>query len=225
MPIEKSGMFGDGKELDAQYWVFDGETIHGPLTEEFLKAGTGKTAFPRDSFVCEKSTVHGWKPLMDLRASLSTLPSEVDSQPEPVPVPVQEVAYEASVEAAPVLAPALESATGPNFVDFSQLKPAEETAEPVVSNGVSLESPPAAPEPEEEPETEIVIQSAAPASAPALELTPITLAPVLESAPALETPPPAPEVEAAASASDAPIDLPILMPTLEVVDRPTKKSA
>lgn len=235
MPIEKSGMFGSGKELDAQYWVFDGETIHGPLTEAFLKVGMGRTAFPRDSFVCEKSTIHGWKPLMDLRASLSAVPTEVDAQPDPV----QEVANEASVEAAPVLAPALESSTGPTFVDFSQLKPAEETAEPVFSS-VAFETPPAAPEPEEEPETEIVIQSAqsaAPASPPALELTPVTLAPVLESAPAqeqapvleaapaLEIPPPAPEAEAAASASDAPIDLPILMPTLEVVDRPTKKSA
>lgn len=240
LPIEKSGMFGEGNEPNATFWVFDGDTVHGPLTEAFLRTSLGKTSFPRDSYFCEKTTVLGWKPLMELRASLSTV----------TPEPVQEMVEVPVHEAAPVLTPALEAATGPSYVSFDELKPSEETeesAEPAATltltevssspNGFSLEPALSEPEavqsqPEEESETEIVLDTSA--------LTP----PVLDTPPAFEVPPafempptlpkvelkiapPAPVVTPAApepesASANPPIDLPILMPTLEVVD---KKSA
>jgi len=92
--IEKSGMFGAGEEADAFFWVFDGETVHGPLTEGFLKTGMGRKVFPRDSYVCEKSTVNGWRPLIELRASLNEVSKEtvaeasVETPAETLPEPV-----------------------------------------------------------------------------------------------------------------------------------------
>ncbi|MFL5814054.1 MAG: hypothetical protein ACJ763_10800 [Bdellovibrionia bacterium] len=93
--IERSGMFGGVADEHARFWVFDGDVLHGPLTEEFLKTGMGKKVFPRDSYVCEKSTINGWKPLMELRASIFA----VEAAPASVVTPVFEapVAVEAPV--------------------------------------------------------------------------------------------------------------------------------
>jgi class 3 adenylate cyclase len=62
--IEKAGIFGaanDSTDDSAIYWVFDGKTIHGPMTRGLVMTALTRGALAIDtSFVCEKSTIKGW---------------------------------------------------------------------------------------------------------------------------------------------------------------------
>ncbi|MCM2279762.1 MAG: hypothetical protein NDJ89_16940 [Oligoflexia bacterium] len=59
--ISSSGVFGDPGSEGAELWVFEAGTIHGPMTEAFLASAIARGALSADSFVCERSTVLGWK--------------------------------------------------------------------------------------------------------------------------------------------------------------------
>jgi class 3 adenylate cyclase len=59
--IVDSQMFGPSSQPDADFWVFEGKTLHGPLTLGFLNTAIQRGAIAETSYVCEKSTVLGWK--------------------------------------------------------------------------------------------------------------------------------------------------------------------
>jgi class 3 adenylate cyclase len=61
--IEQSLMFGSAPEEGAHFWVYDGQTVHGPLTAKFLQTAILRGALAESAFVCEKSTIQGWMPL------------------------------------------------------------------------------------------------------------------------------------------------------------------
>lgn len=64
-PISASGMFNGSAEAiaDATLWVFDGNTVHGPFNEGFLKTAVRRRAIGSDSQICEGSTIQGWRAL------------------------------------------------------------------------------------------------------------------------------------------------------------------
>lgn len=66
LPLFRSGIFGGSDESDAAYWIFDGNTIHGPMSEGFLKTALQHGAVSPSSFVCQGSTVNGWKKVTEL---------------------------------------------------------------------------------------------------------------------------------------------------------------
>ncbi len=59
--LRSSGVFGGSDGEDAKYWVFDGQTIHGPLSKGFLMTAIQHGAVSRASYICEDSTTKGWK--------------------------------------------------------------------------------------------------------------------------------------------------------------------
>jgi hypothetical protein len=68
--IRKAGIFSGSEDPGANLWVFDGETVHGPLSTGLLL-----TAFTRGAIakghVCEGSTIKGWKPIEEWVSSNS----------------------------------------------------------------------------------------------------------------------------------------------------------
>ncbi|MGK5083402.1 hypothetical protein WDW37_08845 [Bdellovibrionota bacterium FG-1] len=71
-PIKDAGMFSGSNEKDARFWVFDGKTMHGPLTEGLLRTAAEHDALGSDVFVCEESTVHGWLGLSEFLVRLAS---------------------------------------------------------------------------------------------------------------------------------------------------------
>lgn len=63
--IAESGMFTGSEGEGASIWLHDGETIHGPLTEGFLRTALTRGALTEGSHACERSTVNGWKLVKD----------------------------------------------------------------------------------------------------------------------------------------------------------------
>lgn len=63
LSIAKSGMFGVSEDSEAKFWIFDGETIHGPLTEGFVRTGVLRKIFKKEAYLCESNTILGWKQL------------------------------------------------------------------------------------------------------------------------------------------------------------------
>jgi hypothetical protein len=61
--IGSAGIFSGSEDEGAVLWVFDGETIHGPISPGFLKTAVACGAISENSFICENSTVNGWKTL------------------------------------------------------------------------------------------------------------------------------------------------------------------
>lgn len=62
--IRLAGIFGPAQAEDATLWVFDGQTLHGPLSEGFLSTAVSRGALGEGAFVCEGSTVQGWVPVL-----------------------------------------------------------------------------------------------------------------------------------------------------------------
>jgi hypothetical protein len=64
-PLAQSGIFGEPGEAGggADLWIYDGELVHGPMTEGFLKTALSHGAVKMDSLVCRGSTVRGWSKL------------------------------------------------------------------------------------------------------------------------------------------------------------------
>jgi hypothetical protein len=63
--IAQAGIFGAVPEGPAEYWLYDGTTVHGPLAKDFLLSAWSRGAVASDSFVCLRSTVAGWEKLSD----------------------------------------------------------------------------------------------------------------------------------------------------------------
>lgn len=64
--IRDCGIFTGSDVPEADLWIFDGEEIHGPFTEGFLRTAWLHHAVSKEAFVCSKSTIQGWKPLPTL---------------------------------------------------------------------------------------------------------------------------------------------------------------
>jgi hypothetical protein len=201
--IEQSRMFGTEVEPDARFWVFDGDTVHGPLTEGFLKTGMGRHVFPRDAYVCENSTVFGWKPLMEVRAAWKEM-----AQKEKAPIEKVEQQVEA-----PHLSFVQESVAEAVSFDQGAIVSEPVASEVIASEAIGFESAPSSPIMPEEPGSilhEVVLTEKVeevslaeipapppapapvfePAPAPAFEPAPVfEAAPVFEVGPVLETAP------------------------------------
>lgn len=63
----------------ARLWLYDGQMIHGPLTTAFLVTALKRGAVSEDAYVCEESTVHGWKSIGTWAASHSLSNSQSKS--------------------------------------------------------------------------------------------------------------------------------------------------
>ncbi|MGK5089488.1 hypothetical protein WDW86_18205 [Bdellovibrionota bacterium FG-2] len=68
-----SGMFSGSQDEGANLWVYDGQTIHGPISPGFLRTALICGAIARSAYVCEDSTVKGW-------ALLESAPKAVESK-------------------------------------------------------------------------------------------------------------------------------------------------
>ena len=58
--IKTSGIFSGSQDEDANLWLYDGKTIHGPMSPGFLRTAIGHGAMPKTVFICENSTINGW---------------------------------------------------------------------------------------------------------------------------------------------------------------------
>lgn len=147
--IRAAGMFSGSQDKDADLWVFDGDTIHGPISPGFLKTALVCGAISRDSWVCEHSTVNGWNALAAwtaARAAAAAPAAFVPAPPAPAPAPAPDVKppveIPASVQAANVAnaAPAAEPAVVVASVAVAEPVVAEPAAaEPVVAEPVVAE--------------------------------------------------------------------------------------
>ena len=62
--IADAGIFSGSGDKDAALWVFDGSTVHGPLSPGFLMTALERGAIVAEhSFICTGSTINGWTPL------------------------------------------------------------------------------------------------------------------------------------------------------------------
>jgi hypothetical protein len=62
--IKNAGIFSGSQDPQANLWLFDGETIHGPVSSGFVRTALGHGAIqPQTAYLCENSTVNGWVPL------------------------------------------------------------------------------------------------------------------------------------------------------------------
>jgi len=63
--IRDAGIFTGSEDDGASFWVYDGQTIHGPLSRGFLSTAVSRGAIPSQSYVCEGSTIEGWRTVAD----------------------------------------------------------------------------------------------------------------------------------------------------------------
>jgi hypothetical protein len=85
--IAMSGMFGEPSDAGsgASLWVYDGKTVHGPMTEGFLRTALAHGAMSKEFWVCRESTVTGWHKIGEfLAAAEKTVVSTTALQDPPV---------------------------------------------------------------------------------------------------------------------------------------------
>jgi class 3 adenylate cyclase len=64
--LEAAGIFTGGSEdASACFWVYDGKSVHGPVTEGFIRTALTHGAFGAEAYVCENSTIAGWRKLTE----------------------------------------------------------------------------------------------------------------------------------------------------------------
>jgi len=59
--IANAGIFSGSEDQGASLWIYDGETIHGPVSPGFLRTALIHGAVPMTAWICEGSTVNGWR--------------------------------------------------------------------------------------------------------------------------------------------------------------------
>jgi hypothetical protein len=75
--IKNSGIFSGSQDENANLWAFDGKTIHGPVSFGFLKTALGHGAIQANIYICEGSSVNGWKPLAECEG-FGPIPTQTD---------------------------------------------------------------------------------------------------------------------------------------------------
>ncbi|MGZ3699542.1 MAG: hypothetical protein ACXWP5_15465, partial [Bdellovibrionota bacterium] len=84
--IRSAGIFSGSEDEGASLWLFDGNTVHGPLSPGFLRTALLHGALPHDAWICQDTTTSGWKTIAHWDPTLAppkaTAPTEasVDSQ-------------------------------------------------------------------------------------------------------------------------------------------------
>jgi class 3 adenylate cyclase len=73
--IAQNGVFGQPGDADANLWIYDGETMHGPMSEGFLRTAMQHGAFQKDALICAATTVAGWRNISDYL--LATAPQDL----------------------------------------------------------------------------------------------------------------------------------------------------
>ena len=61
--IRDAGIFSGSEDTEGSLYVFDGQTIHGPLTQGFLNTALRVGAISHASWICEKTALSGWAEL------------------------------------------------------------------------------------------------------------------------------------------------------------------
>jgi class 3 adenylate cyclase len=74
--IKNSGIFSGSEDQSASLWMYDGETIHGPISAGFVKTAVGHGAVQSSVYICEVSTVNGWKLLSEWDPALAAPASQ-----------------------------------------------------------------------------------------------------------------------------------------------------
>jgi class 3 adenylate cyclase len=77
--LDAAGAFSGSQDADASYWVYDGELVHGPVSEGFIRTALQHGAFNENAAACEKTTIAGWKKLTVLVAELTGRKPGTDS--------------------------------------------------------------------------------------------------------------------------------------------------
>lgn len=77
--IKTAGIFTGSDGPSASLWMFDGEMIHGPISPGFVFTAVGHGAIPQQVYICEGSTISGWKSFDNWSKNLSSnqLPSDL----------------------------------------------------------------------------------------------------------------------------------------------------
>lgn len=63
--IKNAEIFSGSQDKSASLWVYDGKLVHGPVSSGFIKTAIGHGAISQSGYICEGTTVSGWKPLSD----------------------------------------------------------------------------------------------------------------------------------------------------------------
>ncbi|MBL7714959.1 MAG: hypothetical protein JNL01_05785 [Bdellovibrionales bacterium] len=121
--IRDAKIFSSTVDASATGWVFDGETLHGPMTESFIRAAFSRGAIPDHARICFESTVQGW---VEAAQWLKDHPVKAVTPPPFTQAPV--------VEAAPVVqAPAPEVVIAPSVAPSVAPSESPEAASPVAA--------------------------------------------------------------------------------------------
>jgi hypothetical protein len=68
--IKTSGIFSGGSEdQGAQLWMYDDQTIHGPVSLGFIQTAIQHAAISDAVWICDSSTASGWKKVPEFLAS------------------------------------------------------------------------------------------------------------------------------------------------------------
>jgi class 3 adenylate cyclase len=70
--ISSANIFSGSNDEGAHLWVYDGQTVHGPVSEGFLRTAITRGAISEKSFVCEGSTIKGWRTVIDYLSPLKS---------------------------------------------------------------------------------------------------------------------------------------------------------
>jgi adenylate cyclase len=79
--IRDAFIFGTASDQQAKIWIYDGDLVHGPVTAGFLKTAVGHGAISESVFVCEDTTIKGWRRLSELLPALFTVDSSSATDP------------------------------------------------------------------------------------------------------------------------------------------------
>ncbi len=79
--IKEAGIFTGSEDPKASLWMYDGEMIHGPVTPGFILTALNQGAIRESIFICDTSTVQGWKTFAE-----SGIETTVSPTPELKPI-------------------------------------------------------------------------------------------------------------------------------------------
>ena len=80
--IKDSGMFsGAGEDQTAHLWMYDGESIHGPISLGFIQIARSHASLSSQIWICDSSTINGWKTMDEFLVSQANSPSHSVNDP------------------------------------------------------------------------------------------------------------------------------------------------
>lgn len=76
--IREAKIFSASADAAANGWIFDGDALHGPMTESFIRAAVSRQAIPETAKICFETTVQGW---VEISQWLAANPPKVVTPP------------------------------------------------------------------------------------------------------------------------------------------------